>query len=341
MAATAVTLLVHRDPSELGGMRKEWTALLGRSAINTVFQTWEWNHLWWKHFGHADRLLLLTVRDSGNEVLGIAPFFCDLDEGNRKRLQFIGSTDLSDYLDFIVCREEEPPFYSALVEFLGAHPELWDKVDLHCLPENSPTLKGFRDRCSRKGFRENLTVEDVCPQTALPSSWEEFLAGMTQKERHEIRRKINKIHREAEEYRYVTADSASFSKSIDAFLELHRKSDTSKMAFMDQKKTRFFREMAWTFLQAGWLELSFLEANHSKLASLLNFRYGGTVYVYNSGYDPQFGHWSPGWVLISHSIQDAIERGLRNYDFLRGNESYKYRFRAKDSEIYRYTIHRQ
>ncbi len=110
------------------------------------------------------------------------------------------------------------------------------------------------------------------------------------------------------------------------------------MAFMNQKRKRFFLEMARIFLQKEWLELLFLEANDAKLAALLNFKYRDIVYVYNSGYDPEFSRWSPGWVLISYSIQYAIEGGIKNYDFLRGNESYKYRFGAKDFEVYRYTI---
>jgi CelD/BcsL family acetyltransferase involved in cellulose biosynthesis len=191
------------------------------------------------------------------------------------------------------------------------------------------------------GFRVHLSVEDVCPRAQLPSSWKTFLAEMRSKDRHEIKRKINKIRREVGDYRYCVTTPLEFDEDMEAFLKLHRKSDTQKTAFMDWKKSVFFKEMAWILLQERWLELSFLEANGSKLAALLNFNYGDAVYVYNSGYDPEFGHWSPGWVLISHSIQEAIERGAKTYDFLRGNESYKYRFRAKDFEIYRYTVQRR
>jgi CelD/BcsL family acetyltransferase involved in cellulose biosynthesis len=322
-------------------LKEEWNKLLERSATNTVFQTWEWNQLWWKHFGPSEGLLLLIVRNSTGELLGIAPFFCDQEVDKQKRIKFLGGTDLSDYLDFIVCRGKEPLVYPAIANFLISHPDFWDTIELHCLPEGSPTLDVFRACWGEERFRESLSTEDVCPRAQLSASWNEFLASMSQKERHEIRRKINKIQREAEDFRYVATDSTGFPEAIESFLELHRKSDTGKMVFMSLKRAEFFREMAWTLLREGWLDLSFLEGNHRKLASLLNFTYRGTVYVYNSGYDPDFGHWSPGWVLISYSIQDAIERGMRIYDFLRGRESYKYRFRAKDFEIFRYTIQRR
>lgn len=331
-------LQVHQNPSDLMNLREEWKDLLERSATNTLFQTWEWNQLWWKHFGQSGGLFLLTVRTSEHKLEGIAPLFRDADGDDQKSIRFIGGTDLSDYLDFIVCQGREPSFYEAVIGFLSAHQELWNVIDLHCLPADSPTLEGFRKSCEQEGFRERLSVEDVCPRTQLPSSWGEFLSGMSQKDRHEIRRKINRIRREAEDYRYLATTPECFSENIETFLELHRKSNATKTAFMNPEREAFFREMAWTLLQAGWLELSILEAGGNKVAALLNFRYRDTVYVYNSGYDPKFRHWSPGWVLISHSIQNAIERGAKHYDFLRGDETYKYRFRAKDFEIYRITI---
>lgn len=341
MMANGIDLELHQNSEDLMTLEEEWKSLLRWSSTNTVFQTWEWNHIWWKHFGPSGGLLLLTARNSGGQLVGIAPFFQYSDEDHRKCIQFIGGTDLSDYLDFIVGEGEEVPFYSAVARFLVSHQDVWEVLDLHCLPADSSTLTTFRESCQDTWIRGSLSVEDVCPRAQLPGSWGEFLSAMRQKDRHEITRKINKIQREAVDLGYRATTSEEFDEDIESFLELHRKSDSAKLAFMDAKREAFFRDMAWTVFQAGWLELSFIQANRKGLACLLNFRYGDTVYVYNSGYDPEFSHWSPGWVLISHSIQNAIGGGVKNYDFLRGNEPYKYRFGAKDSEIYRYTIHRR
>jgi CelD/BcsL family acetyltransferase involved in cellulose biosynthesis len=334
-------LELHQDPSDLIKLEVEWNNLLERGVTNTVFQTWEWNQLWWKHFGHLGRLLLLTVRDSEGGILGIAPLFQNSDGGSQKSVQFLGGTDLSDYLDFIVIRGKESVFYSAVAEFFRTHHGFWDVIDLHCVPATSPTIEWLDGFWQEREFQKTLSVEDVCPRTQLPSSWKAFLSGMRQKDRHEIRRKINKIGREAENYGYCATTLVSFPDDISSFLALHRKSAATKTAFMNTRREEFFRDVARRFLQKGWLELSFLEADRSRVASLFNFKYGDTIYVYNSGYDPEFRHWSPGWVLISHSIEDAIKRGVKTYDFLRGNESYKYRFKAENFEIYQYTIQRR
>jgi hypothetical protein len=57
--------------------------------------------------------------------------------------------------------------------------------------------------------------------------------------------------------------------------------------------------------------------------------------VYNSGYDPGYAHVSAGMVLVGMMIEDAARLGLTVFDFLRGNEAYKYRFGATDTPIWR------
>jgi CelD/BcsL family acetyltransferase involved in cellulose biosynthesis len=49
---------------------------------------------------------------------------------------------------------------------------------------------------------------------------------------------------------------------------------------------------------------------------------------YLCGFDPAFAKFSPGNVLFAHSIRYSIQEGFREYDFLRGGESYKYMFGA-------------
>ena len=62
------------------------------------------------------------------------------------------------------------------------------------------------------------------------------------------------------------------------------------------------------------------------MASFLCIEYGGSVGLYNSGFDPAHARLAPGIVLLAHLIRDAIERGVPVFDFLRGEESYKYDF---------------
>jgi CelD/BcsL family acetyltransferase involved in cellulose biosynthesis len=104
---------------------------------------------------------------------------------------------------------------------------------------------------------------------------------------------------------------------------------------------RFFWALAYALLDTGWLQLSFIEVNGEVAASMFCFDYNDSVMVYNSGYDPyKYAELSPGIVLLSYCIRHAIEIGKRKFDFMQGDEEYKYRFGGQDTRVYRITAHR-
>ena len=108
---------------------------------------------------------------------------------------------------------------------------------------------------------------------------------------------------------------------------------------MDPQMQRFFFEVAEVLQAKGWLQLAFVIMDGQKAASLLNFDYGDTILVYNSGYDPmQFRQLSPGIIVTARCIEHAVSLGRSKFDFLRGDEIYKYRFGAQDTEVRRLLI---
>ena len=124
-----------------------------------------------------------------------------------------------------------------------------------------------------------------------------------------------------------------------SFVELHQLSTPDKDEFMDPTMQAFFFEVAKVLQAQGWLQLAFVQMNDQKAAALLNFDYHGSILVYNSGYDPdQFRQLSPGIVVTARCIEHAISLGRSEFDFLRGDEVYKYRFGAQDTEVRRLLV---
>jgi CelD/BcsL family acetyltransferase involved in cellulose biosynthesis len=104
---------------------------------------------------------------------------------------------------------------------------------------------------------------------------------------------------------------------------------------MTAQMEKFFLEICRRLLPTGWLQLQFLEVENVRAAAMLNFIYRNKVLVYNSGYDPEkYGQFSPGIILNARSIQDAIAAKRAVFDFLRGDEEYKYRFGAQNTHVY-------
>lgn len=319
-------------------LAEEWSSLLCHAAVNTLFLSPQWQEVWWRHFGTPLELCLLLARDEMGALRGIAPLYAQ-EEAGRRILRLIGGLEVSDYLDLVVARGQGEGVYRAFWEYLLAELS-WDLLDLHCLPSGSPTPEVLRrvcEGCLPEDFA--IEPEEAAPYIPLPEDWEAYLSTLDKKQRHEIRRKVRRAEAEAEVRWSRLQEPAGLEEAVETFIRLHRASHSEKEAFMTSQMAAFFRDMARMTWEAGWLNLYTLWLDGRPAASLWCFDYGGDLLLYNSGFDPT---WRPelssGIVLLAYCIQDAIARQKRRFDFLRGSESYKYRFGAVDGAVYHLTV---
>lgn len=310
-----------------------WDRLLGASAVNVPFLTWQWHTIWWQHFGPAGSLRLFMVEEGPGEPVGVLPLMAV----GAGVLQFVGGVDVSDYLDIVSRRGREEEVWKALLAALGEGQ--WRSLDLHCLPADSPTIHLLPALTAAQGLRVRVEREERCPGLDLPTDWEAYLAGLDAKARHELRRKLRRCERTYPDARVRLVTEEGIPGALDTFLVLHRKSSAGKARFMDERMEGFFRVVVSEFAKQGWLQLWTLEAERP-LAALLCFDYAGVVNLYNSGFEPDARAASPGIVLIAHALQEAISRGRRRFDFLRGEEVYKYDLGARPTDLMRVVVER-
>jgi len=327
---------LHTGKEAFLPLREEWNRLLAGSPSDTIFLTWEWQSLWWEFFGRGHQLLLLTARHE-EELVGMAPLFY-ADQGVT--IHLVGGTEISDYLDIIALSGHEREVWSTFLAYLLEECS-WDTLDLHNLPAASPTREVLFSLKENYGLKVEASLEDVCPLISLPETWEEYLQMLDKKQRHELRRKLRKAQREAQVDWYLVREDADLASEMEEFLDLHQRSSPHKGQFMDQTMQRFFKAMAKSTFEAGWLRLGFILINGLKMATLLCFDYGDSILLYNSGYDPErYRALSPGVLATAYCIEEAIQQKKKVFDFLRGSEEYKYRFGAQDTEVYRLVVTR-
>jgi CelD/BcsL family acetyltransferase involved in cellulose biosynthesis len=329
----------HFESGGFWALRPEWNDLVHRGCCDTVFLTWEWQSTWWKHLGEGNLLLLGFRAEKDGRLIGIAPLFCTQTDDRKSILNLNGCRDVSDYLDLIIEVGQEDAVYRALLDYLEKDAPAWDLVDLCNIPQNSLTFVRLSELAKARGYQTLIEIEDVCPIIELPPSWDDYLMMLDKKQRHEVRRKLRKADREAETRFLIIGPEHNLQAEMQDFVELHQRSTPEKDEFMDPQMQRFFFEVAEVLQAKGWLQLAFVIMDGQKAASLLNFDYGDTILVYNSGYDPmQFRQLSPGIIVTARCIEHAISLGRSKFDFLRGDEVYKYRFGAQDTEVRRLLI---
>lgn len=346
MSIMSITVQAYSTPDGFEALADEWNPLLKRSAANTIFLTLEYQRTWWHTLGEGE-LCILAVRDGG-VLIGIAPLFVqpasspteDPDIGPV--IRFIGCVEVSDYLDFIVAAGHESAVYAALMDYLhrpAAPP--WGRLDLCNIHQDSPTLVHLPPLAERYGWSVSTGRDDVCPIVTLPVTWEAYLEMLSGKHRREIRRKLRRLGGYEDVAWYIVGPDHDLTAEVDDFLTLMAASSAEKAAFLTPTMRAFFHRLARATYEAGWLELMFLTVGERKAAAYFNFVYDNRVFVYNSGLDWQtFPRLGAGIILTAYAIRHAIEMGRTAFDFMRGDEAYKYQFGGQDIEVRRLAIRR-
>ncbi|MBI4594279.1 MAG: GNAT family N-acetyltransferase, partial [Candidatus Rokubacteria bacterium] len=304
-----------------------------RTRLRSPFLTWTWQTEWVRAFAADRRLEIWRVDDDeGGGVVAVLPLY----EAEPGRWRLVGGADVSDYLDLVAAAGREEEAWGALLGARAASGAAWE---LHAVPAASPTVTALPALAEAFGLRARVAVEERCPVLALPASWTDYLASLSGKQRHELGRKMRRLEREVPEARAVSvAARAAGEVRFGDFLDLHRRSRTGKARFMDSRMEGFFRRMAAALADRGMMRLWFLDTAGGPLATFMTIEWDGTVGLYNSGFHPERAVLAPGLVLLAHVIRDAIERGMRRFDFLRGEERYKYDFGAAPEDVCAVTI---
>lgn len=326
---------LHKDFSELNA--QEWNDLLKESVCDTPFLRHEYQRGWWEHRGGGEwqnaQLILVSAREDGR-LMGIAPLFIAEYEG-KPTLLLNGSIEISDYLDLIVRMDDHSRFITGLLDFLASSlADSWSAVDWYNLPDSSPTLAAFKAESEKRDWTHLEEMYRPTPRIALNGDFDEYLSRVEKKQRHEIRRKMRRAIESERGVRWFISDMADPEAEIDSFLKLMEQ-DQGKASFLRDPMRAQMRDVIRTAHENGWLWLAFLEADGQRIAAALNFDYENKLWGYNAGVNRDFMDLSPGWVLLGFVLEWCCQNGRYEFDFMRGDEDYKYRFGGVNKYVMR------
>ncbi|HQF70856.1 MAG TPA: GNAT family N-acetyltransferase [Promineifilum sp.] len=314
----------------------EWDALATRGMTDTPFQTWAYQRAWWTHLRPPDSTLLtVAARDEDDQLAAIGCFF-----HRDGALHFNGCIEETDYLDLIAPAERAEWAWSAVLDCLERAEPAWTALALCNVPAASPTRAVLPALAQQHGYAVHEEQIEVCPTIPLPETFEAYLESLDSKQRRELSRKLRRAEG-AELTTTAVGPAEDVHAAVERFLELLQMSTFEKRDWLNDGRRAVFHEVARAAQTAGTLQLLFCGIEDRTAAALFNFDYRNRIWVYNSGLDPSaFAALSPGVVLTAAAIERAVALGRAEFDFLRGDEEYKYRFGAVDQPIYRLHVSR-
>ncbi len=338
----ALQVEIVDDVEGFDRLREEWQGLHARTVPRNVFSSFVWSRTWWRYFGTGRRPFLVVVRDR-DRLLALAPLELSrlhLGPFSVRALQIIGTAGvpsrgmgLADRADFLV----EPGRSDALDQLVRSivEEQAWDVLLLRGVPESSPTLRALESKLRtervflRRRRRSNSFV------LALPATWDAFVASKSAKWRKTYRAQTNRAERagRVDYARHFPCSPQDLERSWEQLLAINLDSwkagRGTGLLQLDALRA-FFREVTAAAAEEGLLDLTLARLDGEPFAYELYLSTPETAGAYDGAYRRKMAHLSPGILITGFLIRDSIERGMKSFDFMRGDEPYKQRWGGEE-----------
>ena len=175
---------------------------------------------------------------------------------------------------------------------------------------------------------------NACPFATLPTDWTTYLQTLTANSRQKIRRLLRTLDT-TDKFRVTHATLETIDRDLDTLLRFWKTKWTPRKGEFAESIAESNRMMLARSFRAGFLFLPTLWKEDRPLASLATLvdHHKRTFLFYMTGRDETFDELPAGLLLHAYSIRYAIDNGMAEYDFLRGNEAYKYSFSTDERRI--------
>ena len=334
---------VINDEAGFRALKAEWNSLLNSSPANCLFLTWEWVYTWWKHLAEDRKLNIITVRRD-KELIAIAPL-C-LRPCRMRLFQFFRTLEFlgvgyvgSDYLDLIVRPDNEEAALQLIADHLAGSRSI---LELSQVNSFSRHISGLVKMLESYGWDISRKSTHVCPYINLSDhNWDTYLESLGGSHRYNFRRRLKNLKKKFDVRFEQISTEEQRKQVLPELIDLHNRrwhERGGSDAFHTPGLLNFHDDFSRTAFHQDWLRLYVLRLNGKSAATLYGFKYNNIFYFYQSGFDTVFSRDSVGLVIMGLAIKSAIEDGVDAYDFLHGDEGYKYLWTREQYELLRFTF---
>lgn len=326
----------------LHALAPEWRILFEQSGIALPFYTFEWVDIWWKYLRQdrraiRDHLQIRALRNAQGELIAVAPLILTERPATgvvRARfLQFIGADpNLTELRGMLVLPSYEKEAYLALMQDIQTAP--WDWVLWSGLSETGADIVGAH-LCDHHEPTPDFYL-------TLPETWAQFQEGLKRNIRESLRKCYNSLKRDnlVPELR-VAVEAGEITPALERFIELHgaRSADTTTSVrhanvFSQPEMCAFLHEVCQRFAAQNITHVFQLIISGEVVATRIGFQFGDTLYLYYSGYDPQWSKYSVMTTTAAEALKYAIAHGVKAVNLSTGRDVSKIRWGPAET-IYR------
>lgn len=303
-------------------LQPAWDDLVRRSATPSIYSTWAFLEATWTHLARprGDELAVMAFFD-GDTLVGAAPFRI-----RRRRSVLLPARCLTPLAGWEASRVP-PAFGFATDSELGAalsagietHARRWDWLEVDDVDPESDVLWRLAEWASH-GRRLRLEIEPrpPSPYVDLSRGWEGVQQEFGRRRRSELRRYLRALDK-AGEWRVDKEMGPSIGEALTGYLDVESRSWKPQagqgVARNDQTRS-FYRALLPTLASEGRVAIHFLRLRERRIASMIEFVLGDTIWGAQRTYDAQARRLAPGNCLASMVLERWANQGMRAYELL-------------------------
>jgi tetratricopeptide (TPR) repeat protein len=332
-------------------IRSNWNLVYAADPQAQFFLSWIWLLGKLKrHEAYNETWFILAAKSShhASDYVAFFPLKILIKEhkdgsGFYNELSMVGVTE-SDYAGFICLPEYEKEVASTFAITIKQQ-KGWSVFLIENTQNTDARINLFLTVFAREDFEihDNHYINDfdnidnnIVPYVSLPDDWEQYLQNVVSSNtRQKIRRLLRKVQG-SNEFHLTQVNEDNVESHIEILLRLWKTNWEGRKGLelcrrlLDQTNytLRHCFEHKCLYLPVLWQGDKPLGA----IANLMDFSKKSILFCIGSR-DDTVKALPPGIVLHAYGIQYAIQHGFKVYDFMMGNEAYKYSFGAKERHI--------
>jgi CelD/BcsL family acetyltransferase involved in cellulose biosynthesis len=308
-------------------LKERWDELVIDTGFENIFLTWEWMYNWWKIFKVKKDELFILLGLKKKKILGIAPFYRK--RGFLKSIHFLGTgIAASDFLFFIVKKENEITFLETIKRYLLARRNQWDLLFLEGVSvENGKLVRHLKARKWKVRTLQNYS----CFYLPLYSPFEDFEQTIKRNLIRNIKRRRKRLTQigVVQWKELIHFQDPDLFSLFEEMMLLYQKRWSSLQNGAQNKILnnrlflKFMKNITEEFYKRQWLSINFLTINGRSIAASYNFKFNKKIFSYMLCFDPKYKTYGPGFICLWESLRFYINAGYKIFEFLRGDERYK------------------
>jgi len=332
-------IFFSKPPAEIESSWRDLQALSHRPNFQFDF---EYLTAWTEHLRESWNPFVLVIKED-EAIKGLVPLMFSNEKRRGilpyRRIRFLGSTN-TDFSVVLAAPENVGEVVRASFSWLFSGKLRWELLILDDLVEGNPaveTIKTWLDHndvvySQMEGKYYYLDLERPWEEI-----WQETSKSFVRRNTNLARNRITK----AGNWKIVVNPSWETERLVTLAAPMHieRQSDLDRGSFFDVVEARtFLNSILEHFRNNGFFRSYWLQFEDKYIAYMFGFEEDEVFYAWNMAFDPEYSNFFPSKFLLLELVKDCHQRGLKEFNFMRGETEYKTKWTKHFRPNYRFTI---